>query len=324
MKILYSSADLHTAIKRVLGSSSRSDRRLAIVAYIGAGAPAFLPNPAGLQIVCAMQPGATSAEALIRLRRKGATIRQSSNLHMKVYSSSSRGAIVCSANASGRALGRQGLKEAGIWLPPGALDVDRLLRYVKPRPISNADLKALASAADRITAAVPRPRSEREPEVPSLAEWLASEDRKPAKLGWFDFDGDSSQAAKLESSKQYGKSEPSIYLDCGKGHLRQGDWVLQFNADTGLNAGWMYVDFVVKVARTDTKAYNRRFPYQAVQVHSSRRYPDPPFLLDVRSRKAIVKAAKTFGKTRFDSLHSAIIPVRFKTALLANIAKDKA
>lgn len=121
MRILYTSADLHEAIKAILDSPAIGERRVVVVAYVGRKAEAFLPHPQGLEIVCALEPGATSAEAIVRLRERGAKVWQAERLHMKVYWSSRRGAVVCSANASAGALGRSGLKEAGVWLPKEAL-----------------------------------------------------------------------------------------------------------------------------------------------------------------------------------------------------------
>ena len=40
------------------------DRRVALVAYVGGEAQAFLPDPNGLELVCWLQPGATDALTL--------------------------------------------------------------------------------------------------------------------------------------------------------------------------------------------------------------------------------------------------------------------
>jgi hypothetical protein len=54
MKILYKSAELHHAIKAILASPRPSERRVALVAYIGVKAEAFLPHPRRLEIICAL------------------------------------------------------------------------------------------------------------------------------------------------------------------------------------------------------------------------------------------------------------------------------
>ena len=226
MKILYTSAEVHDAIKAILSSPRIGERRVIVVAYIGKNAEAFLPHPDGLEIVCALQPGATSADALIRLRERGALILQSDRLHMKVYLSSNRGSIVCSANVSLHALGRKGLREAGVFLPPGAVEIGRLLKYVRPRPISDADLRKLARASDRLSAGRPQSRSSSEPA--SLREWLASEGRKKWKLGWWDEEGTIAKVVKAEAQARYGIAEPASALNCRKKDHRAGDWVLEF------------------------------------------------------------------------------------------------
>jgi hypothetical protein len=57
MKILYTSAEVHDAIKALLSSPAIGEQRVILVAYIGKSAEAFLPHPDGLEIVCALQAG---------------------------------------------------------------------------------------------------------------------------------------------------------------------------------------------------------------------------------------------------------------------------
>jgi hypothetical protein len=44
MEILYSSIELRDAIKKVLATPEADDRRVALVAYVGGQAQAFLPE----------------------------------------------------------------------------------------------------------------------------------------------------------------------------------------------------------------------------------------------------------------------------------------
>jgi hypothetical protein len=263
------------------------------------------------------KPGATSADALIRLRERGALIRQSDRLHMKVYLSSNRGSVICSANASSHALGRNGLKEAGVFLPPGAVEMGRLLQYVRPRPISDADLRKLARASDRLSAGRPHSRSSIEPA--SLREWLASEGRKKWKLGWWDEAGAIAKVVKAEAQARYGIAEPASSLNCRKNDHHAGDWVLEFRREGGRNASWTYIDFVRKVSPSDKRAYNRAYPYQAAQVHAASYYPAPPFVLDAVARKAIAGAVKEFGSARIENLRSVNVPKSFKKLLYKHL-----
>lgn len=132
LKILYSSSELNEAIKHVFADPQPRDRRVALVAFIGRAAQAFLPDPEGLEIVCWLQSGSTDALTLHRLRKRNAKIYKSKGMHMKVYWSSRRGCVICSANASSQALGAGTQKEAGVWLPANVVDIERLWSYAKP------------------------------------------------------------------------------------------------------------------------------------------------------------------------------------------------
>ena len=182
MEILYTSADVHTAIKFVLGAPQPNERRVALVAYIGSKAEAFLPNPDTLEIVCCLEPLATSAIALNRLRTRGAKIYKADRLHMKVYWSSIKGCVICSANVSINALGKGGLKEAGVLLPPGTVDVEKLLSESKPSPISNVDLRSLQYKSDILQASVGnRSKNKKSPNL-NFQEWFQSKSRTTGSL----------------------------------------------------------------------------------------------------------------------------------------------
>ncbi|MBV9301739.1 MAG: phospholipase D family protein [Acidobacteriaceae bacterium] len=319
LKVLYTSTELHNAIRGVLGSPSPNERRVALVAYAGKNAHAFLLDPKDLEIVCALEPSATSAETLIRLRERGAEISQSDRLHMKVYWSSKKGAVICSANASANALGRRGLKEAGVWIPKGAVDIQKLLRYARPHSIRDSDLKALARESDQIQAARPRRQTRVHDESPTLRDWLASGGRKDWDLGWWDASCHVAKAAKTEAISHYGVGEPADFLTCKRNYHSPGDWVLTFNVEGGKSASWMYVDFVVKVPRSDKRAFYPSYPYQAAQVHPSSLYPAPPFRLDSQARKVIAAAVKGFGRKQFEKMRTARVPSAFRQLLKAHV-----
>lgn len=208
-------------------------------------------------------------------------------------------------------------KKPGVWLPRGTVDIDTLLHYSKPQPISDADLKDLARRSDRIVAAVPRARTAPDDESPSLREWFASSARKPWKVGWWNNNGPTSKAAKAEASARYGVKDPFHCNGGRKGYFSPGDWVLTFNVAAGTNAAWMYVDFVVEVPSSDKRAFSRDYPYQAVQVHPSRLNPaSPPFRLDSHERKVIARSVSEFGEERFEEMRTARTPSVFRRLLL--------
>lgn len=317
MRILYTSAEIHDAIKQVLRSSGRgSDPRAVFVAFVGADAEAFLPSVSGLEIVCCLQPGATSAPALQRLKQRGAKLFHAPGLHMKVYWSERRGAVICSANASRRALGRASLKEAGVWLPQGALDLDRLRRAVSARPVTGSDLAELAIESDKLAALIGRRRPSLATPAFTYDEWYQMSGRHPWKLGWWTEDGEVATSTVERTKSMYGRSGPADFIGAAKGRIHPGDWLLCFKLPSGKEAAWMYVDFLVRVPRSDKGAYESDYPYQAVQVHNPIRYPAPPFKLDRRFREALASVAVKYGENAITRIGSLVPPPR----LLASIA----
>lgn len=143
VKILYSSNEIHSAIKRLFSEPSTQDRRVVLVAYVGGGAELYLPYPKSLHVICSPSPGGTDPDTLRRLIKRGAKVEISYKLHMKVYWSHSRGCVLLSANAPSSALGLGGLKEAGVYFPPGLLDIDRLIKYASSRLVRQSDLHKL-------------------------------------------------------------------------------------------------------------------------------------------------------------------------------------
>lgn len=318
MEILYTSADLHRVIKTILDKPVPKERRVVIVAFIGGSAEAFLPNPDGLEIVCCLRPGATSAVTIGRLLKRKAKIFKSERLHMKVYWSSLRGCVICSANASGNALGGGSQKEAGAWFEPGVVDIERLLAYAKPKPIKPIDLKrlgVLAKAATIHNATGPKEK------VPDFLEWLTLPGRSDWKLGWWDVSGDFSKNAVEMAKKSYDVKEPADFINVKKGQVTEGDWVLSFRIPVGKMPKWLSVDHLVSVPSSDKGAYEKDYPFQAVQVHASDKYPNPPFRIDKPFNDAFKKAAKAYGENEIESLHSLEPPMELLDIIAENLRK---
>jgi hypothetical protein len=305
MKILYSSMDLRDAITKILARPNPRERRVVLLsAFVGGQAQAFLPSPKGLEIVCWLQPGSTDALTLGRLRNRGAKIYKSEHLHMKIYWSSHGGFVVCSANASGSALGGGTQKEFGVLLPPKVVDIQRLWVYAKPRPITKNDLERLAVLGD----AVPRPKTTSSSErSPDFVEWQNLPGRRAWKLGWWDTgDAEFAEAAVKAVREVYGVRQPNQCLHVKQQHTRSGDWLLQFKLPGVTNLEWMHVDFVVKVRKSEP-TFEKEFPFQAIQAHGPRAYR-PPFRITNRFRQAFKKAAKAYGQKRIEQIRSAKPP----------------
>jgi len=296
MEILYSSNDLRGAIRKLLIDPDSDDRRVVLVAYVGGKAQAFLPNPKGLEIVCWLQPGSTDPLAIERLIRRGAKIYKSDRVHMKVYWSRLRGCVICSANASGNALGGGIQKEAGVLLPPNAVDIERLWTYTKPEPIKSSDLKRLTILGNR-TPVTYRNLTRTQP--PEFLEWRTMLGPSDWKLGPWDVAPGFSEEAVTKAKETYG-TEPYDYLFLQNGELKEDEWVLSFKVPGVTQIGWMRPDFIVAVGPQD-KVFDKAYPFQAVQANP----PDshrPPFKIDAAFRQAFKKTIKAFGLKELDAL----------------------
>src|SRR5687768_17657470 len=87
-QVFYTSGSIHSEIKRLFANPGPGERRVALVAYVGSDALKLLPHPKGVEVVCSPTPLATSHVAVQELQKRGAFVRFSDRLHMKVYWSS--------------------------------------------------------------------------------------------------------------------------------------------------------------------------------------------------------------------------------------------
>ncbi|MCI0693641.1 phospholipase D family protein [candidate division KSB1 bacterium] len=305
--VLYSSKSILAKIKEVLGDPSTNDRRVVLVAYLGKSAGAYLPHPKGLHIICSPTPGGTSPTAIRQLIQRGAKVEFSDYLHMKVYWSNRGGCIISSANASSNALGVGNLKEAGVYLPPGEVDIDKLITYESPKPVTRSALERL-QRANRLLP----PNLQSDPDQYSTKatfdylSWYHSpyRDSDSWKLGWWeDSELETATSAKEKSRIEYGRTEPKAALNVADGTVRKADWLLCFeivNRRSVRNFAWMFVDFVVPVKPSERKAYEKDYPFQAIQVFPLHRYPRPPFQITQNFRQTFKKAASAFGLHRIE------------------------
>lgn len=310
--LLYSSAEIHSRIKRLLGQPSAGDQRVALVAYIGGDGERYLPHPKGLRLICNPSAGGTDPDTLRQLIKRGAKVEISDNLHMKVYWSRSRGCIITSANASSSALGRSGLKEAGIWLPAGKVNIQRLIQYAHPRPVKESDLRQLDKKSREHKKNVSE-RIHKRKSAPEFLRWYSSPHRSDWKVTWTDNEvTGTANTVKEQTSTEYGHKEPHLWVSVGKNRIHRNDWLLSFAFTTrGVKAvHWMYVDFVVKIAPKEKRYYSRGWPYHAVQVNPSSKYPLPPFQITAQFRKALAAAIRAYTPDRIRDAKTDIPSVR--------------
>lgn len=312
IKILYSSDEIHAAIKRLFSEPGTQERRVALVAYIGSGAESYLPHPNGLRLICNPSPGGTDPDTLRRFMKRGAKVEISHKLHMKVYWSRSRGCVLTSANASSSALGVAGLKEAGVYFPPGLVDIDRLIKYASPSPIRQLDLHKLDRESREEKRNVGN-KGQKRRNPPDFLEWFTSPYRSKWKLGWCDeIVKGTAKTVKEKTFNEYGLREPHTWRSIGKGRVRPRDWLLSFFfTDHGVKSiEWIYVDFVAKLSPKEKRYYYRNWPYHAVQVHPLSRHPLPPFRITSAFRKSFQNAIKRYSRERIMAAKSDIPPLR--------------
>lgn len=309
MKILYTSNDIHKTVKNIFKTDSR---RIAIVAYIGANADKYLPNPNNIEIICCPEPGATNPASLRVLIERGAKIKFSDGLHSKVYWSE-KGCIITSANISYRALGSYPQKEAGILFCSDLIDIERLIKESAPYEITQEAMNKLDIEHRKLSKNISK--KAKKTKANTFLDWYKSPYRELWKLGWWrDSDLETSISAKEKSFKEYNIIEPEGVLNIQEGQVTEGDWLLCFEIYNSKikSLEWMYVDLIVKVSPNDKKSYEKEYPYQAIQVFKLTNYPSPPFEIKgsftKAFKKAFKKAAKEYGTSKIETTSSLVSP----------------
>src|SRR5215210_4527181 len=130
IEILSSSKEIKAAIKDIF--SVKNQRRVAISAFVGDEANAYLPYPKGIELYCCPKAGGTNPNAIRDLQTRGVEVYFSDSLHMKLYWSK-KGVIITSANLSTYALGSGGLKEIGVLLPASTVNITKIIQSISAR-----------------------------------------------------------------------------------------------------------------------------------------------------------------------------------------------
>jgi hypothetical protein len=292
--MLYTSGAVRQAIIELF--SSPTGRRVAVAAFVGEGADAYLPSPEGLELFCWPMPGATNPNTLRALMKRGVGVRFVDSLHMKFYWAEGRGAVLTSAKLSTNALGAGNLKEIGVFLKPGEVDIDAVLGSLNSRPVSAKEMRALDRKHKLYLA---RNRAAQKTDAGSLSfgDWYAAPMRPRWK--WACWDKTMKRAATTRAivRKVYGTNEADRCFSDQRKDWKQGDWALLFRMKDGQFPLWVFVDLVVRIPRSD-KCYDPEYPWEMVQVWSARRYPPPPFRLDQRFQRALNAAVREIGPER--------------------------
>jgi len=294
VQVLYTSGEIYKRIQTIFAKAK--GRKVAVVAFVGVDVLQFLPKPRGVEVYCWPKAGSTSAQGIRDLQEKGASVKFVERLHSKVYWAAGEGAVVCSANLSRSALGANSLVESGVYLPDGALDIDRVLGALKPKKVTPAALTKLE--VSRATA-----RSDhRGRQGRSFLEWRASRGL-PWKWSWVtgNQDAPESKAAVAWSKSTFGVAEPFQVQFCRPNTIQDHDWILvpMLTSEAKVRSvEWVYAHHVVKVSPREKAIYDRAWPRQALQAQPLKACPQPPFELDSTFKAALKAAAKAWGKRR--------------------------
>lgn len=293
MKTLLRSSEIRSEIIKLFSLSK--GRRVAIAAFVGEGAEAYLPKPKGIHLICWPKAGGTNPNALRRLMKRGVSISFVDSLHMKLYWAEDKGAIITSANLSTYALGAGNLKEIGVLLPKGAIEIDELISNLRPRAVSAAELRkldrlhklyAIRNRDDFRTTGL---------RAQSFEDWYDSAHRTEWRLAWWDsLEYGASQSAKAICKKEYGVPEPHWTQACERRQFKNLDWTLSFRltANGVSSATWMFIDRVVKLTAAERR--DSGYPCEAVQIWSPKHYSERPFLIDSRFRRAFAQAVREY------------------------------
>ena len=236
---------------------------------------------------------------------------------MKVYWASGRGSVITSANLSTNALGAGGLKEIGVLLPNGALDIEKVLASLKTRPFNKADIDKLEMAHREL--AKQQPHWAMQADKVDFREWFQLPARSEWRLIWCEGIAEFCQEAKSIVQRDFNKQSPANSLTCRKNDYKKGDWVLYFAlpVNTLSDVKWAAVDYIAKINPKE-EIYERDWPYQAIQVWSLRHYPPPPFAITKDFRIAFKTAILAYGVERLKKLKTTRPPEQ----LLEMIAKN--
>jgi len=263
-RILYTSTEIREAIIQLFSSGQK--RRIAIAAFVGEGAEAYLPKPNGLQLICWPKAGGTHPQTIRKLMKLGVQISFCDSLHMKVYYAEERGCVITSANLSTNALGGGDQKEIGILLAAEELNIDTVTSSLRLRPVTRQELRRL-DRQDNLYMSKNPVRTGAKPVT--FREWYDSEFRPEWKLVSVEKStGPVSLRVEETLKAEYGVKRIQSGIKALPGMFSKGDWTLKFplKGESPGRPTWMFVDFTVKVPRSDKVAYDPEYPYQVVQV----------------------------------------------------------
>lgn len=304
MIILRNSSEIAKALQELF--SGAKSARVAVVGFVGEGAGTFLPDdPSGIQLICWDKAGSTNPDSLRALRKKNVEIFFSDRLHMKLYWSQGRGAIIGSANLSNNGLSPTGLQELGVFLKtPDDEQLESLINSIKKVPVDHDNLRNL----DRRTA-IYRANNRGNDEFPSISkekrtkpitfkDWYHSKDRKEWKL--FVYDEGFTKKQEKHIKEQF-PEEIEDYALFGKAHAAPGVWSLAVDMSPKHSAGieWFCYDIVKSIKKDKVLYVKKTETHLGVQRLKIELYGQSPFHADQQFKKRLFQLLKEAGMTNY-------------------------
>jgi hypothetical protein len=293
-KTLYTSADVKKAIVDLFENSK--GRRVAITAFVGSCAEEYLPYSDGIELVCWPKAGGTNPNAIRTLVKRGVKVSFVESLHMKIYWTEDKGAVITSANLSTNALGTGNLYEFGILVPSNKIDINRVLKQLNPDDDIEEQLHKLDKAHELYR--INNKWNSNNSGGRTYLKWYSEPMRRNWKVGCCGEEGDFSKNS-IKIAKDKYSTEPRSCISCLGKTYSEGDWILTFfvEKEKPTFLDWLYVDFIAKTGRKDDE-YDSDNPYQAVQAVSDK-INSPPFKIDKQFKKALTAAINEFGVKKF-------------------------
>ena len=150
--------------------------------------------------------------------------------------------------------------------------------------------------------------------------------RKRRLLGfWTDPSFKVAKATRELLKTQEGVKEAYLYLTAQKGRVQEDQWLLFFKLSPtrATMTEWMYADHVIRVPRSDQKAYDPDYPYQVAQVRSPKYYPTPPFHIFGPFRSALSAAVRDVGEDYVNRLVTLRPTEKLLASLYAHYQKPR-
>jgi hypothetical protein len=298
MEILSTNRQIREKIGWVLGNPQ--DERIVLVAFVGANPLRFLEHPKGIKLYCWLTVPGTSPKGLWALRGEGVELFAVDNLHMKLYWSRKRGAVLGSANLSENALDDGSQFELAVYLPPNTIDAKVIAKKLIATSINKTRIEQFEKEFNLYTLRnpeIPRKRS-----VTSLTflEWYKSGGAKWRIFSWrYRYDSvpkDTLTAIKRETGNDYYYDSISSWT---KNHYKKGEWVLCFKEKLNANGksssssfSW-FIPQIYTPTKAKKWAESKHFWFQI-----ARHLPDLPFNpRDQVFQRAFSKAVDQIGNT---------------------------